>query len=96
MQFSDGKVIELSALIGRSVVQGLEESPISQDQTIQSSELGAEWFQLEATVSDSWQLRWWILSLGEMIQVLEPEQLKTEILSRIRQAVRQYEDEQLG
>lgn len=40
---------------------------------------------LEVTVPDSWQLRWWVLSLGEMIEVLEPAALRNEVVERLGQ-----------
>ena len=36
-------------------------------------------FRLTATVNDTAQLRWWLLSFGSKVEVLEPEDLREEM-----------------
>jgi predicted DNA-binding transcriptional regulator YafY len=65
----------------------LSETPISKDQLLKAK--GDQW-HLKATVLDSWQLRWWILSHGPGIQVLKPSPLAKEIEKTLKAAVAQY------
>lgn len=90
MQFSGGKTVKLKALIHPQLIQSIEESPLGEDQQLSVHEHELEWLCLEVTVADSWQLRWWVLSLGEMIEVLEPAPLREELVERLRKALARY------
>ncbi|MCL4410366.1 MAG: WYL domain-containing protein [Firmicutes bacterium] len=90
MQFSDGQFIQLSARIRKAIVLNLEESPLSDDQHITATE-SPDWYEMSVTVPDSWQLRWWVMSLGEMIRVDAPLELREEIKARIQEALRHYQ-----
>ena len=46
--------------------------------------------QLQATVTDSMQLTWWILSQGPDIEILQPASLRDAIAKRIAQTHSQY------
>ncbi|WP_194757189.1 helix-turn-helix transcriptional regulator [Aliidiomarina indica] len=87
-QFSAGKTLVLRVKIySADVVRLLTESPLSKDQRI--TNLG-EYSTLSATVNDSWQLRWWLLSLAELVEVLEPTTLRKGIAERLQQAAKRY------
>lgn len=88
MQFGGGKPITLNAFISSNLARILEETRISKDQKI--TEKKGE-IHLAATVIDSWQLRWWILSKGDDIRVLKPSGLANEILTTLKRAVNKYE-----
>ena len=45
---------------------------------------------LTATVSDTWQLRWWALSHAGSLVVLEPESLRQSLLKQLQEASRMY------
>jgi hypothetical protein len=47
-------------------------------------------FRLTATVADSWQLRWWILSQGAGLTVLEPENLRMDIYKNLKETLNNY------
>jgi predicted DNA-binding transcriptional regulator YafY len=49
-----------------------------------------EWVTLTATISDSWQLRWWILSQGGSIEVLSPSCLRKDIAEEVTASYRLY------
>jgi hypothetical protein len=66
----------------------LRETRLSEDQVLQAADAG---YQLVATVSDSWQLRWWIRSMGAGIVVLEPEGLREEILGELCETLENYQ-----
>ncbi|MCC5854109.1 MAG: WYL domain-containing protein [Idiomarina sp.] len=89
LQFSAGALIQLEAIIRGPVVQILQESPLSQDQELKEEK--NEW-QVKATVLDSWQLRWWILSQGENVQILAPDCLRNNIATTLKAALAQYQD----
>lgn len=88
MQFGGGKLITLKAIVSSSLARILAETPMSIDQKIVDAKEGAN---ILATVIDSWQLRWWILSKGDNIKVLRPAGLSKEIYSTLKKAAKQYE-----
>lgn len=90
MQFSGGRVIKLQALLDSTLVQSLQESPLEEDQQLTPAAGKAGWHELSVCVTDSWQLRWWVLSLGEMIIVKSPDPLRQELAQRLAQASANY------
>ncbi|WP_185960788.1 helix-turn-helix transcriptional regulator [Aliidiomarina halalkaliphila] len=89
-QFGSGKTLQLRVnLHCNDIVRLLRESPLSRDQALEPQEAQT---QLTATVNDSWQLRWWLLSLGELVEVLAPTYLREDIAMRVRQAALHYEN----
>lgn len=66
----------------------LEESPIADDQRVRP--LGDGRVEVQASVPDSWELRWWLLGRGAEIEVLAPASLRREIAQRLGEAARQY------
>ena len=90
LTFGSRKTIKLKAYVSEWLYNILIETPLSQDQTI---ELEGDWSHLTATVDDSWQLRWWILSQGDGIQVKQPKSLKKEIIKELKSALELYDDE---
>ncbi len=86
--FGGGESIRLKAQINAELATQLRETPMSPD--MQLAPLG-EGYALEATVLDSWQLRWWILSQAEAMEVLEPQSLRAEIDHKLRQASELYQ-----
>lgn len=83
-----GKGIKLRADIAPWLVKILTETPLSKNQNIS---LRDDTHRLQATVPDSWQLRWWILSLGDSIRVTAPEPLAQAIRSELEKALARYE-----
>jgi predicted DNA-binding transcriptional regulator YafY len=88
-QFGNGKILHLSAWIHQDLANILEETPLSKDQKIVAED---EWLKLTATVTDSWQLSWWIMSWGDSIEVIAPVTYRRKIASRLANAAAQYED----
>ena len=80
--------IRLEFLCEESNAAYLSETPLSDDQQIGPEEDG--WVRVSATVNDTWQLRWWLLSQGASIEVLAPELLRTEICESLEQALSNY------
>lgn len=87
-QFSTGANIELKVRVyKREVIQLVRESPLSEDQIIQENSGHVD---VHATVADSWQLRWWLMSWGEHIEVQEPLALREELGQRLLKAAEFY------
>lgn len=91
LQFGNGKMLKLKALVLPRLARILEETSLAEDQKITPLE-GEEDLRLTATVADSWQLRWWILSLGDGIEVLGPAGLRKDIVTGLQDALSQYLD----
>lgn len=88
LQFGAGAMFRIEARLSKDLAAVLEETPMSPDQTVHRD--GAD-FLLTATVSDSWQLRWWVLSQGSAIEVLSPASLRDEIGRQLGEATAYYE-----
>ena len=86
-QFGDGRTIRLVARVSPWLADILTETPLTADQQLEP--VGEE-LRLTATITDSWQLRWWILSQGQGITVLEPEALRKEIGGELRKCLANY------
>ncbi|HRD68103.1 MAG TPA: WYL domain-containing protein, partial [Candidatus Competibacter sp.] len=65
-----GEPIRLIARFWKRAGQHLLETRLSADQMIEAAD--DEHFRLSATVDDTAQLRWWLLSFGSKVEVLEP------------------------
>ncbi len=71
-----GDDIKLIALFSEEYdINRLREMPIVKDQVIGKE--GERW-RLEATVTDSYHLRWWLRSYGDRMEVLAPPPLRQE------------------
>jgi predicted DNA-binding transcriptional regulator YafY len=86
-QFGGERIITLKATIDESLARLLEETPLSKDQRITT---GAKVHTLSATVPDSWQLHFWILSQGAAITVVKPVALRKTIVSCLEDALGNY------
>ena len=72
----ENNTIQLKVLFSNWAGHHLLETPLSEDQKTEEKEEGQ--LQVEATVKDSAQLRWWLLGFGDFLEVLEPEALRVE------------------
>lgn len=87
LQFGDGKTIRLKAVVSPVLARLLEETPMSEDQQIIT--VDGE-IKLSATVSDSWQLKWWLMSQGAGIEVTAPVALRKKIGGLLAEAAARY------
>jgi hypothetical protein len=88
LQFGAGQAIRLKARIDMALAQILRETPLSEDQTLGQARKG--FCALTATVQDTWQLRWWLLSHANQAVVLSPAALRADLLLRIADAAELY------
>lgn len=71
------KTLKLEAVFDRGAVEHLYETPLSADQRFVP--LDEDRTKLYATVTDTPQLRWWLLGFGELVEVVKPEKLRKEL-----------------
>jgi predicted DNA-binding transcriptional regulator YafY len=76
-QYPVGPPIQLKAKFSRGAAAHLVETPLSDDQIIES--VDADYVCVTATVLDSAQLDWWLLGFGSSVLVLEPPALALRI-----------------
>lgn len=86
-QFGDGTEIALKARIDPYLARLLEETPLSKDQRI-ITRVGVH--TLTATVRDSWQLHFWILSQGASITVTQPAPVRKRLINTIKASLEKY------
>lgn len=67
----------------------LEESPLSDDQLVATRSDGE--FDVRATVPDSWELRWWLISRSASVEVVSPPKLRSEVAQALRRGLGRYE-----
>lgn len=72
--FGNGKQIQLEAIFQNGTGEHLYETPLSIDQKLK--DLGGGKLKLNATVADTQQLVWWLLALGNGVEVVKPEALR--------------------
>lgn len=87
LQFGGGETIVLKARISEGLAWVLRETPISEDMALEEIGGGG---QFTASVADSWQLRWWVLSQGAGITVLAPDALRVAIVDALTQSLASY------
>jgi predicted DNA-binding transcriptional regulator YafY len=73
----DGNTIRLVAQFTPEAGFHLYETPLSQDQKIVKKRNG--WLEIQATVKNTQQLRWWLLGFGWQAKVIRPKALKEEL-----------------
>jgi predicted DNA-binding transcriptional regulator YafY len=70
------KTIKLEALFNEGAAFHLTERKLSEDQTLKKTAGGS--YRLTATVADTSELRWWLLSFGDGVEVIAPKGLRKE------------------
>ena len=90
LHFGNGKTVRLTAWVSEGLARILEETPMSEDQSLKHD---GDDIKLTATVIDSWQLTWWLLSQGDDIEVVSPAALRRKIAGLLSDAAAQYENE---
>ena len=87
--YSDGEQIDLRILLHPSLVRFVEELPLSKGQKLTEQDDGRT--LVEATVAGGDELRWWLLSHGSGVEVLEPVDLREQIRKEVRELAVMYE-----
>ena len=88
-QFGGGSAIVLKARVSDDLARLLDETPISKDQKV-TTRTGVH--TLTASVMESWQLHFWILSQGAAITVLKPVALRKQVIASLESSLSQYKE----
>lgn len=83
MQFGDGQELHLTARVEDYLERILSETPLSKDQMLKDG-------MLSATVQDTQQLKYWLLSQGEGIRVTGPAELRDWMKKSLQGALARY------
>ncbi|HMQ96591.1 MAG TPA: WYL domain-containing protein [Candidatus Nanoperiomorbaceae bacterium] len=75
-----GEPLRLVARFWKRAGLHLLETRLAADQVVRDE--GDDHFRLTATVNDTAQLRWWLLSFGSKVEVLEPAGLREEMANQ--------------
>lgn len=86
MQFGGCERISLKAWISDDLVRLVRETPIAEDMRLTAGEQGDGGI-LEATVLNSWELHWWLLSHSGKIRILAPNALRADVLEKMKAGV---------
>lgn len=87
MQFGAGGTVKLKAEVSNALAKILAETPLSEDQELT---VDGEQHIVTATVPNSQQLRYWLLSQGSGIEVREPATLRDMLCAEIEAMARRY------
>jgi predicted DNA-binding transcriptional regulator YafY len=79
--------IQLVAHVTEGLARLIRETPLGPDMILDPIEDG---FRLQVSVRDTWQLHWWILSMGNDILVQGPESLRDAIAEKLNAAAGRY------
>ena len=82
------KPIKLKVLFDSKVALHVEETPLSKDQTEITQDDGS--VVISATVLDTQELRWWLMSFGNQVEVLKPKSLRLEFASLAENLINKY------
>ena len=87
--FGEGKQIRLEVIFYNGTGDHLFETHLSIDQAL--TELTDEKLKLTATVADTPQLVWWLLGLGDGVEVVKPAALRQSIAETIARMQAKYQ-----
>jgi len=79
--------IKFKAIFSKEAAFHLEERPLSDDQCMIDHD---DKVMLNATINDTSELRWWLLSFGDQVEVLEPKDIRSDMKNIIQSAAKLY------
>jgi len=80
--------LQLRLACDQVIADLLCESPLGSGQRLSDMEDGR--VEVQVTIADSWELRWWLLGRGAQVEVLAPTELRAEMVDSIRAAAQRY------
>lgn len=86
--FGDGDMIRLEVVFDENAALHLYETPLSSDQTIEAA--GSSRVRLRASVPDTPQLLWWLLTSGETVEVRKPVALRRKGVETVKTMAATY------
>lgn len=89
MGFSKNEMIELELKVNYIEGYHLLETPLSPEQEVSYPD--NEHFIIRAQVNNTEELKWWLMSISDISQLLGPESLRNELAESLKKAARQYQ-----
>lgn len=89
LELIDNLEIKLVLKVQKYACQHLYERPLSEDQQI--TIIDDTWNEVHATVANTQRLQNWLVSMSQLAVVVEPSELKVDILERLQSAMALYE-----
>jgi hypothetical protein len=86
--YPEGELVNVKMLLDPEVVRFVDETAITPDQKLTPQKDGR--ILLEFTMTNNAELRWWILSYGASIEVLEPLELREKMERTVVEMVKVY------
>lgn len=86
--------IKLKAIFDGITANHLSESRLSEDQVIKK--LDNKHFEITATVQETEQLFWWLLSFGFRAEVLEPPALRAKMANSVKVLAEKYQTDKIS
>lgn len=87
---SSGQLIRLRAILHKHAAQYLTETALSKDQRLRELDDGR--VQITASVMQTAQLRWWLLSFGDQVEVLAPDALRQDLMATAQRMLDHYKN----
>ena len=87
LNFGSCELIKIEAYVSDWLCKILNETPLSNDQKIDRN---GDKNKLTASIENTWQLKWWLLSQGNGIEVIKPQKLRKKIKEELSNALNQY------
>ena len=88
LNFGTCELIKIEAYVADWLNKILNETPLSDDQKITRR---SDRNILTASIENTWQLKWWLLSQGKGIEVIKPHKLRKKIKEVLLNALNQYD-----
>jgi predicted DNA-binding transcriptional regulator YafY len=85
---TEENLIKIHVLFDPKAAAHLYETPLSEDQSLSEKKDGR--IQLNATVKNTSELRWWLLGFGDLVEVLKPKKLRDEFASKVKNLAVMY------
>ena len=88
LAFARHRSIELALRVDYIKGYHLQESWLSENQRIEPD--GSYHFIIHATVNDTEELRWWLMSIADISEVISPPDLRDTMLASLRKGLANY------
>ena len=89
--YPQGGTMQLKCRFDPKVAKYLEESPFNQTQKLETESDGQ--VLLTAVIEDTDQLRWWLLSFGDQVEIVAPPELRQQMKETCRNMALLYEED---
>jgi len=87
--YSQNQTVDLQLKVKRIPGYHLLETPLCPKQEV--IDLGPEYFIIKAKLNYSDELKWWLMSLADISEVLAPQNLRDDLKNSLQQAINMYD-----